>query len=127
MSSPPSFDYRKEAEIFVALAKDLVPGARLDFSPESIDELEGFIAKNFDPPGSRYVGNSLVAGVGCYLGEAIVRTVGGHWNEQGRAEINGVGEIQAIFPLQKALKRFKNGPVDSLSHYYSTILKYAQK
>ncbi len=126
---PPTsyFDYRKEAEIFVALTKDLAPGIRLDFSPESIGELEDFIAKNFDPPGSKHVGNSLVAGIGCYLGEVIIRTVGGRWNEQGRAEINGIGEVQAVFPIQKVLKRFKNGSVESLPHYYETILKYAKK
>jgi hypothetical protein len=53
--------------------------------------------------------------------------VGGCWNKLGRAEINGIGEVQAIFPIQKALKRFKGGPLDSLAHYYGTILKYAPK
>jgi hypothetical protein len=125
--SSPLFDYRKEAETFVGVMKDIAPELKLDFSPESIDALEAFISKNFDPPGSKYFGNSLIAGVGCYVGEVVIRAVGGRWNEQGLAEINGIGEIKALFPIQKALKRFKNGPVDSLAHYYGTVLKYAPK
>ena len=121
------FDYQKEAETFASIMKEIAPSVMLDFSSESVGELEDFIAKNFDPPGSKHASNSLVAGIGCYLGEVIIRTVGGRWNEQGRAEINGIGEVQAVFPIQKVLKRFKNGSVESLLHYYETILKYAKK
>lgn len=88
--------------------------------------MEDFVSKNFDPPGSKFVGESLVVGMGCYVGEVIVRTLGGFWNREGRPEINSVGPIQAIFPIQKVAKRFRNGPTDSLVHYYRTVEKYAQ-
>jgi hypothetical protein len=54
-----------------------------------------------------------------------VRTIGGHWNREDKPEINRIGRITAIFPLQKAVKRFSNGPQDSLLWYYENIRRYA--
>jgi hypothetical protein len=64
-------------------------------------------------------------GIGCYLGEVIIRHLGGHWNEEGHPEINEVGAIQAIYPIEKAQQRFQNGRQDSLAWYYHSLAKRA--
>lgn len=119
--------YRREAALFVEVMRDLAPALHLDYSAASVRALEQFIAARFDPPGSSYVGEQLPLGVGCYVGEVIVRTLGGLWNAEGRPEINQIGQVQAAFPLQKAVKRFRNGPEDSLAAYYDAIAGYARQ
>lgn len=118
------FDYQKESETFVNIVKELLPELMLDFTSESIDALERFIMQKFDPPGSKYVGESLMIGMGSYIGETIIRNLGGKWSETNPFEINNIGEIKSINPVQKVAKRFKNGPIDSLAHYYGIICKY---
>ena len=117
--------FSQEARTFVSIMRDLAPALSLDYTARSIQALEQFIAQTFDPPGSKYVGDSLIVGTGCYLGEVIIRTLGGHWQVEGKPEINGLGQIQAIFPLDKAKKRFQNGPEDSLVVYFATIERYS--
>ena len=119
--------YQREADTFIEIMREMVPDLRLDYSPESIGRLDRFIAREFDPPGSKHVGESLPIGVGCYIGEVVIRTLGGFWSKAGLPEVNAIGQIKAIFPIQKAVKRFKNGAEDSLVSYFDTIARYAHK
>ncbi len=119
--------FAKEAEIFTAVMLDLAPELKLDYSPKSLETLDEFISKKFEPTGSKSVGDSLLIGIGCYVGEVIIRNVGGHWNTSGKPEINDVADIQAMFPIQKVVKRFRNGSVDSLLFYYATIARHSSK
>lgn len=118
--------YGEEAGQFVDIMRNLAPDLRLDYTRTSVIALEQFVAATFDPPGSTFVGEGLKVGIGCYIGEVIRRTVGGRWDAQGRPQINGIGEVEAIYPVQKVIKRFTNGPEDSLVHYYDTIVRYAK-
>ena len=115
-----------EAETFVSILKDLAPEVILDYSPTSLNKLDVFITERFEPVGSKHVGEALLLGMGCYVGEVIIRCLGGQWSQKG-PEITGIGGVQAVFPLQKVLKRFRNGPVDSLFFYYETIKKHSGK
>lgn len=117
--------YQQEAGSFLAIMGDMAPQTCLDYSVESLQRLEQFISEHFDPPGSKFVSESLPLGIGCYLGEVIIRHLGGHWNEDGQPEINEVGAIQVIYPIEKAQQRFKNGRQDSLAWYYHSIAKRA--
>lgn len=119
--------YHTEAETSVEIMRNLQPALQLDYSVRSIEALEQFIATHFDPPQQKYVGQSLPIGVGCYVGEVIVRTMGGAWNVAGQPQINYLGAVEAIFPLDKAFKRFANGPSDSLVGYYKTVAYYARQ
>jgi hypothetical protein len=120
-----SSPFQKEAETFVSIVSDIAPGLELDFSADSIRTLEDFIATSFDPPGSSYVPESLAVGVGCYVGEVVVRTLGGQWSPDGGAEVRGIGRVNCTFPVQKAQRRFANGPEDSLAWYYQVLAHYA--
>ena len=119
--------YQKEAEAFVIIMKELASEVNLDYSNQSLSTLDSFISKKFEPAGSKYVGESLIIGMGCYVGEVIIRNIGGHWSNSGEPEVNEIGEIKAIYPIQKVAKRFKNGMVDSLAFYYATIQKHSVK
>lgn len=123
-TSHPLSPCTQEADTFVSIMRSMAPDIQLDYSAESITLLEQFIAANFDPPGSKFVGDSLPAGVGCYVGEVIIRTLGGQWAPGGLPEIHQIGSVQKTFPLAKAEKRFQNGPTDSLAHYYKTVARY---
>ncbi len=117
---------KKEAETFVKIVHELLPEIKLDYSPNSIDALEKIIMQKYNPLGSKYVGESLLIGMGCYLGETIIHNIGGKWSATGQFEINNIGEINVIFPVQKVVKRFRNGLVDSLMHYYNVVCKYTK-
>ncbi|MCL4265374.1 MAG: hypothetical protein KJ069_19325 [Anaerolineae bacterium] len=123
-TAPPS-PYTQEAETFVTIMRGMAPDITLDYSGESIAALEAFIAARFDPPGSKFVGDSLPVGIGCYVGEVIIRTLGGRWAPGEAPEIHQIGNVQKIFPLDKTRKRFQNGPVESLAYYYETIARHA--
>jgi hypothetical protein len=117
--------FQKEAASFVSIVGDIAPTLELDYSAGSIQSLEDFIASSFDPPGSSYVPESLAVGVGCYVGEVVIRTLGGRWSPDGGAEVRGIGHVNCTFPIQKAQRRFANGPEDSLSWYYEVLAYYA--
>lgn len=120
--------FAAEAAVFLNIMDEMAPQIGLDYSVDSIQRLENFIAEHFDPPGSRQVSDSLVVGIGCYLGEVIIRHLGGHWNHDGRPEINRIGgAVEAVYPIDKARKRFENGPGDSLAWAYHSIVRHAHE
>jgi hypothetical protein len=119
--------YRQESETFVSIVRELNPALALDYTAQSIQVLEQFIAEQFDPPGSQYVGDNLPIGVGCYVGETIIQTLGGHWNAAGKPEINDLGPVAAIFPIRQAVQRFQNGSEESLAQYYEVVARYARQ
>jgi hypothetical protein len=120
-----SSPFQKQAASFVSIVGDIAPGLELDYSVDSVRALEEFISCSFDPPGSSYVPESLPVGVGCYVGEVVVRTLGGRWNPDGSAEVLDIGRVNCTFPIQKAQRRFANGPEDSLAWYYEVLAHYA--
>lgn len=115
--------YSREAGVFLNIMDEMAPQIGLDFSPDSIQRLEDFIANTFDPPGSRQVSDSLILGIGCYVGEVIIRELGGCWNEEDRPEINDIQGIEAVQPIDKVRKRFEAGPSESLGWYYHSIVR----
>lgn len=117
--------YKDEAGTFLTIMDEMAPQIGLDYTVESLQRLDQFITEHFDPPGSKFVGETLPMGIGCYVGEVIIRHIGGEWNPEGKPEINGIGPIEAIFPIDKAIKRFTEGREHSLSWYYHTIQKHA--
>lgn len=128
MASPqpvPKSRYQEEAGTFLSTMGEMAPQIRLDYSVESLQRLDQFISEHFDNNSAKEVGETLPLRIGSYVGEVIVRHLGGHWNEQGQPEINDVGLIDVIYPLEKAQKRFQNGKEDSLAWYYHSIAKQA--
>jgi len=115
--------YQQEAGEFLTVMDEMAPQIGLDYSVDSLQRLDNFISEHFDPPNAKQVNAALTLRVGCYLGEVIIRHLGGYWNEDGKPEINELGSIEAIFPIERAQQRFVNGKQDSLSWYYHSLVK----
>jgi hypothetical protein len=108
-------------------------GYKADFSVASLKEVDRFIqdaAPNGEPkPGgllSKDFGNRVFA-LGCYVGEVIRRSVGGEWkgnDDDPMAEINlelHLKDGSTIWPIQRIMKRIKNGEEDSVFAYAVAI------
>jgi len=104
-------------------------GYQVDFSPSSLWHIDFFFddhSCNGEPiPGgllSEEVGKRLFA-IGAYVGEVLRRNIGGEWHgddSDPQVEINV--ELKLItgakcWPVQRVIKRFKNGWEDSVAAY----------
>jgi hypothetical protein len=117
--------YEEEAGNFLSVMGEVASELRLDYSVESLQRLDQFIAENFEPAGSKAIADSLPQGIGCYVGEVIIRNLGGEWSEEDKPEIVGIAALEPIQPIEKAHRRFQNGRQDSLAWYYHAIAKQA--
>lgn len=98
---------------------------KMDFTPNSVKELDRIITEFFDP-------NSALApvvafDVGAYLGEVILRNIGGQWmptEDPYDTKIVGISNIAEIYPMQRTLKRWEEGERASLFFYLEKIAQY---
>ncbi|HEY4354230.1 MAG TPA: hypothetical protein VGN16_00670 [Acidobacteriaceae bacterium] len=102
-------------------------GYRADFTPRSLWEIDRFFEEHSTggagKPGgllSESAGQRLFA-IGSYIGEVARRELGGEWigdDDDPEAEISVElrleGDIRC-WPVQRAMKRFKNGPEDGIA------------
>jgi hypothetical protein len=102
---------------------------RANFTPQSLWDVDLFFddhSKDGAPqPGgllSQQMGARLFA-LGAYVGEVIRRNVGGEWqtdDSDPQGEINvalKLADGSLIWPVQRVMKRLKNGPEDGLAAY----------
>lgn len=104
-------------------------GYRADFSLESLREIDRFFdEQSLDgkaKPGgllSEQLGSRIFA-IGSYVGECVIRHYGGAWqaddaDPEGEVNIQVVlpGDI-VIWPVQRVMKRLRNGAEDALYAY----------
>lgn len=107
-------------------------GYILDGTVESFRELDRFIDEQKRPGGllSGKVGSKLF-GMGAYVGQTLIAQLGGRWetNDQDpKGEINIAVHLNSgtVWPVQRVMKRFSNGPEDSL-YAYGAALKDMEK
>lgn len=104
-------------------------GYKADFSLDSLRQIDRFFeeqATNGQPkPGgllSQELGARLFA-IGAYVGEVIRRQDGGEWQDDDndpQAEINLSVRLRTgaiLWPVQRVIKRFKNGAEDGIWIY----------
>lgn len=90
--------YAEEAQRFAATLSTGRNKLAMDFSLESVDRLDRFIAKR-----GKVASDGFVIGLGCYLGEVIRSQCGGSWRADGALTFDsGVSEA---FPIQVANDR----------------------
>jgi hypothetical protein len=108
-------------------------GYRADFTPPSLWEIERFF--DTEAPGGRARRGGLldksvglrVFAVGSYVGEVVRRNIGGTWSgddDDPDAEINVALDLpdgSRIWPVQRAIKRFRNGPEDGIAGYGAVL------
>jgi hypothetical protein len=135
-----SFHRNAEGEV-ASLREDIDQGAHriagalrssgylADFSPVSLWEIDRFFDEQTRNGRARRGGllaeslGSRIFAVGAYTGEVIRRSVGGTWNtndDDPHGELNVELEMPdggRVWPVQRAMKRFKNGPEDGIAIY----------
>lgn len=99
-------------------------GYKADFTMESLKELDRFFDEQCGPDGllSKQRGQRLFA-IGAYIGDVLIRSYGGQWltdDEDPAGELNVAVRLDdgsVIWPVQRALKRYQNGPEDGIYSY----------
>jgi hypothetical protein len=100
-----------------------------DFSIESLREIDRFFDEHAQngqaiPGGllSEQLGSRIFA-IGSYVGEVIIRAYNGKWqvdDNDPEAEMNIAVVLASgaiMWPVQRVVKRFKNGPEDGIYVY----------
>ncbi len=116
---------RKLAAAFVKAGAE--EGEVLDYSESSLARVNNMIDELWGDPETgkaeeRFL-ETMAPVVGAYVGEVIVRDLGGSWKldpEEGIPAVRSPTGVRA-FPVAKAEKRFLNGHEDDLSFYYKVI------
>ena len=106
-------------------------GYRADFSPQSLWEIDRFFDDHTQngaaKPGgllSQDLGSRLFA-IGSYMGEVVRRKIGGDWvGDDTTAQAEVLVELRLpdgtrCWPVQRAMKRFKNGAEDGIAAWGS--------
>lgn len=99
-------------------------GYKADYTLESMKEIDRFLDEQSGENGiiSRGRGKILFS-LGCYVGETVIRLYGGKWHTDDndlQGEINASVELDngtVIFPMQRVIKRFRNGSEDGIYAY----------
>jgi hypothetical protein len=123
----PGPDMKRLAAEFVAAMRDL--GWELDYSEQSVRTLEEMIEQQFEDwrpwrTGKVAKKNLPIASlVGAYLGEVMIRHLGGHWGWMPEFDVAAIQLRSGTWtsPPAKAQKRFVNGTGDNLAFYYEAL------
>ncbi len=115
---------RKMAEeTAVSAAKTL--GIQLDFTPASLKTLDDAVDTFFEPGGP--VIAPTIMTFGAYLGEVVIRNLGGRWRPSESwedAAIVDLGPIAELYPMRRMAKRMQEGRENSVEFWYETVAKY---
>jgi hypothetical protein len=118
------------ASLAVQLTKDIT-SIDLDYSAGSLEHVDQLIL------GFRKEGHSIqsmehtIISFGCYLGEVIIKNLGGQWKRANSTSMKEFAEEHVLLleassgwtlnPIGKAFKLLQNGPEDSLVFYYGVV------
>lgn len=128
MSRPlPGPDMKRLADEFVVSMRDF--GWELDYSERSLQTVEEVIERQFVDwrpwrKGKAAKKNVPIASlVGAYVGEVMIRHVGGEWGWMPDFDVAAVKLPSGTWtsPPAKAQKRFVNGREDNLVAYYEAL------
>ncbi|HXE75362.1 MAG TPA: hypothetical protein VNN18_06985 [Candidatus Xenobia bacterium] len=119
-------DFRREASEFCLVAQERF-GLELNYSPDSLSELDNLIDAEFGP-GSADDNAALIVQMGSYVGEVVLRAFGGVWRADEELfhspAIIIEGRLQArTFPLSRVWQRFEYGDEKSLVAYYDELTR----
>jgi len=109
-------------------------GYKADFTLDSLKEIDRFLddqAPGGNPKPSGLLAEDLGArlfALGAYVGEVVRRQGSGRWqgdDADPQAAINLTVELKSgakFWPVQRVMKRFKNGPEDGIYPYGVVLL-----
>jgi hypothetical protein len=113
---------------------------KLDHSLESLKTIDNFMDLHADrgkaKPGGRLsknLGNVLFS-IGSYVGETLIHNIpGATWitnDDDPQGEVNAEVRLPdgtTIWPIQRVIRRFQNGPEDAIYPYGAVIIKDISK
>ena len=99
-------------------------GYKADYTLDSLKEIDRFFDEQNTPDGilSKNTG-SILFSIGSYIGDVAIRYRGGCWSADDKdpyGEINIeviLSDGTKLWPVQRAMKRFKTGQEESISAY----------
>lgn len=124
------------AQLAVDAAQN-VDSIELDYSPQSLKDVDGILGKFHSERLSPDQIGSTIFSFGCYVGEVLVRHQGGVWKmpEQSIWSRLGFAKTNMMIvetpngsvwnPIGKAFKMLENGQEDSVSYFYDVVAKKA--
>lgn len=117
-------DFQQQAAEFCLLARESY-GLELDYTPATLTELDDLIEGQFGPR-SADDNATLIVAMGCYVGEVLIHSHGGHWHAQEEffhsPSVVMEGKLQTrTYPLSRVWKRFEYGSEHSLAVYYREV------
>lgn len=133
---PPTPEHAEDlARVCVETAKR-VSAMDLDYSPSSLvivdRQLEKFRQDNL---GSADIASTLFC-FGCYVGEVLLRSLGGHWVRLEQSALSQHGGPPIVVhldngstwnPIGKVFKRVDDGEGDSLPYFYRVVSAQATR
>ncbi|PIR97987.1 MAG: hypothetical protein COT89_01920 [Candidatus Colwellbacteria bacterium CG10_big_fil_rev_8_21_14_0_10_42_22] len=115
-----SHQFRHFAQVHIDTTRDIF-GVELDFDEKSILELDNLIQKGWPDEPPIQIDNVILL-IGSFLGEAIIKTLNGEWEETQQGW--GIRVKNAtLMVFSKVKKRLLNGMEDSISFYYTSTKK----
>lgn len=108
-------------------------GYAADFSPLSLTEIDRFFdehSKGGKPKRRGLLSNETgprLFAVGAYVGEVVRRSIGGEWRPDDNDPEDEIGltlvlpDNSEMWPVQRVLKRFRNGAEDSIAAYGAAL------
>lgn len=99
-----------------------VCGFTFGYDLQSVAWLDGYIERQRARAEiTAKVVDGLVNTLGSYLGECIIHSYGGYWeNEEGHWRVS-FDDQNAAYPFAKVAKQFQNGSEDSIRSFFETI------
>ena len=97
-------------------------GIDLDFSPRSVAVLDNAVDMFFDP--SETPPPTTIASFGAYVGEVVIRNLGGRWRPSQDwydCAVVDLGSIAELYPMRRVAKRFEEGSSASLVAWYAAV------
>ena len=136
--SPTPANAKALAQLAVDAARK-VDSVELDYSPASLKEVDRILGVfHSEKLRADQIGETVFS-FGCYVGEVMVRHLGGTWKmpQQSFWSRLGFGETNMMMvemlngnvwnPIGKAFKTLENGKVESLSYFYEVALNSSGK
>jgi hypothetical protein len=110
----------------VALSVD---GVKLDYSPQSLQKVDEIVLRfRKDGQTFEHVGETVFL-LGCYVGEVLIRNVGGSWqlpDDHARKigfEMMGVRTTKGGFwnPIGKTIRLLEKGEEESVQYFFQVV------
>lgn len=107
-------------------------GFRLDYSPASLEEVDGEIESLREEGLTGEEAAEALFVFGCYMGEVMVRILGGRWVSTSRSALEGVCPWPMVVvlpggsswdPIGKAYKRLELGDSEYLPAYFTAAAR----